>query len=87
RIYREHRDRSLAEVQNLFYSAHQQFLSQVNLLAQTCSEEELNASHCFAWTEVWPGSSLIAVIADNSYEHYCDHAQHIRHWLDVSKMA
>ncbi|MEO9029122.1 MAG: DUF2087 domain-containing protein, partial [Ktedonobacteraceae bacterium] len=41
RIYREHRDRSLAEVQNLFYSAHQQFLSQVNLLAQTCSEEEL----------------------------------------------
>ncbi len=78
RIYRENRDRSLAEVRELFHHAHQQFLHQVNLLAQTLSEEELNASHRFAWTESWPDSSLIAVIADNSYEHYHDHAQQIR---------
>jgi len=83
RIYRENRDRSLAEVQELFHYAHQQFLHQVNLLTQTLSEEDVNASHRFAWTEHWPGSSLLAVIADNSYEHYHDHAQQIRRWLDT----
>lgn len=82
RIYRENRDRPLAEVRVLFYQAHQEFLHQVNLLTQTLSEEDLNASHRFVWTEAWPGSSLIAVIADNSYEHYQDHAQQIRRWLD-----
>ena len=83
RIYRENRDRSLAEVQELFHYAHQQFLHQVNLLTQTLSEEDVNASHRFAWREHWPGSSLLAVIADNSYEHYHDHAQQIRRRLDT----
>jgi hypothetical protein len=86
-IYRENRDRSLAEVQKLFQDAHQQLLHQVNLFTQALSEEDLNASGRFAWTESWPGFSLIAVIADNSYEHYYDHAQHIRSWLDASAMA
>lgn len=83
RIYRENRDRSLAEVRELFHHAHQQFLYQVDLLTQTLSEEDVNTSHRFAWTESWPGSSLIAVISDNSYEHYRDHAEQIRHWLDT----
>jgi len=83
RIYRENRDRSPAEVRELFHHAHQEFLHQVNLLTQTLSEEEINASHRFAWTEYWPGSSLLAVIADNSYEHYRDHAQQIRRRLDT----
>jgi len=87
RIYRENRDRSLAEVQELFQRAHQQILQQVNLLVSTLSEEDLNASQRFAWTESWPGASLIAAIADNSYEHYYDHAQHIRRLLDTSAMA
>ena len=78
RIYREHRDLSLAEVRTLFQSAHQQFLHQVDLLTRTFSEEDLNAADRFAWTESWPGHSLLAVIADNSYEHYADHAQQIR---------
>ena len=82
RIYRENRDRPLSEVQELFHQAHQQFLHQVDLLFQTLPEEDINASHRFAWTESWPGSSLIAVIADNSYEHYYDHTQQIRNWLD-----
>ena len=81
RIYRENRELSLIQVQKLFQHAHQQFLHQIDLLTQTLSEEDLNASHRFAWTESWPGSSIIAAIADNSYEHYCDHAQHIRCWL------
>jgi len=86
RIYREHQDHSLTQVQKLFYDAHQQFLQQVDLLTQKLSEEDLNGSDRFAWTKLWPGSSIIAVIADNSYEHYHDHAQHIRHWLDASKI-
>ncbi len=87
RIYRENRDSSLAQVQNLFHNAHKQFIQQVDLLTQELSEEDLNASHCFAWTEAWSGASIIAVIADNSYEHYSDHAQHIRRWLESSRMA
>ncbi|GCE21553.1 ClbS/DfsB family four-helix bundle protein [Dictyobacter kobayashii] len=86
RIYRENRDRSLAEVQELFHHTHQQLLQQVNLLTQTLSEEDLNASQRFDWTKFWPGASLIAVIADNSYEHYQDHAQHIRCLLDASQI-
>jgi hypothetical protein len=81
-IYREHQDHSLAEAQELFRYAHQQFLYQVNLLTQAVSEEDLNAPHRFAWTEPWPGNSLIAVIANNSYEHYQDHAQQIQRRLD-----
>jgi hypothetical protein len=83
RIYRENLDRSPEEVRELFHHAHQEFLHQVNLLIQTLSEEEINASHRFAWTEDWPGASLLAVIADNSYEHYQDHAQQIRRLLDT----
>jgi hypothetical protein len=83
RIYRENRDRPTAEVRELFHHAHQEFFRQVNLLTQILSEEDFNASHRFAWTEDWPGASLLAVIADNSYEHYQDHAQQIRHLLDM----
>lgn len=82
RIYRENRDRSPAEVQALAQRAHQRFLHQVELLTQTISEEDLNASQRFAWTKDWPSESILAVIADNSYEHYRDHAQHVRSLLD-----
>ena len=85
RIYRENRDRSLAEVQELFRHAHQQFLSQIDQLFQTLSEEDITTPHRFAWTDAWSGSSILAVIADNSYEHYHDHAQQIRHWLNASQ--
>ena len=85
RIYRENRDRSLAEVQELFHNAHQQFLSQINQLFHTLSEQDITTPHRFAWTDAWPGSSILAVIADNSYEHYHDHAQQIRRWLDASQ--
>jgi hypothetical protein len=81
RIYRAHRDRSLAEVRDLFASAHQQFLRQVEQLTRAFSEEDWNASDRFPWTASWPGHSLLAVIADNSYEHYADHEQHIRSLL------
>lgn len=82
RIYEKYRDRSLPEVRRIFDSAHQHFLHQVNLLAEAYSEDDLNAPHRFAWTESWPGFSLIAAIADNSYEHYQDHGAQIQSWLD-----
>jgi len=85
RIYQQHRDNSLAEIEQFFHDAHQQLLKQVDILFQTLSEEEINASHRFAWTEAWPGASIIAVIADNSYEHYQDHAQQVRKLLAGSK--
>ncbi|MGH2493747.1 MAG: ClbS/DfsB family four-helix bundle protein [Ktedonobacteraceae bacterium] len=87
RIYRENRDRSLPEVRELMRSTHEQFLHQIDLLTQKFSEEDLNAAHRFAWTESWPGYSLISAIADNSYEHYQDHAQHICQLLDASTPA
>src|SRR5260370_19503772 len=43
RIYREYRDRSLAEVQELVHHAHPPFLHPANLVAQTFSVEDLNA--------------------------------------------
>jgi hypothetical protein len=87
RIYHNYRARSLAEVQQVFNSAHQEFLRQVNRLTEAYSEEDLNAAHRFAWTESWPGYSLIAAIADNSYEHYQNHGEQIQRWLDASHMA
>ncbi|GLV55719.1 hypothetical protein KDH_25630 [Dictyobacter sp. S3.2.2.5] len=83
RIYRENRDRSLAEVQEFFRQAHQRFVEQVEILVQTLSEEDLNTPHRFAWTRDWPGDTLVAVIADNSYEHYQDHEQQIRGLLQA----
>lgn len=85
RIYLENRNRSLLEVRELMRSTHEQFLHQIDLLTQKFSEEDLNAAHRFTWTESWPGYSLISAIADNSYEHYQDHTQHIRHLLDVAR--
>ena len=60
---------------------------QVNRLTEVYSEEDLNAAHHFAWTESWPGFSLVAAIADNSYEHYQNHGEQIQHWLDASHTA
>jgi hypothetical protein len=82
RIYRDNRDRPLKEIQELFKYTHKQFLHQVDILFQTLTEEDINVSDRFAWTESWPGSSLIAAIADNSYEHYYDHTQQIRNWIN-----
>ena len=87
RIYHENRDCSLDEVQHFFQQVHEQFLQKVERLFSTLTQEDITTSHRFAWTEFWPGSSLLAVIADNSYEHYQDHAQQIRRWLDSSRMA
>ncbi len=87
RIYGKYRDRSLAEVRQLFDFAHRQFLRQVILLTEAYSEDDLNTAHRYDWTESWPGFSVVAAIADNSYEHYQDHGEQIQRWLDASHTA
>jgi hypothetical protein len=84
RIYLENRDRSLQEVEEMFHSAHEQFVQQVDMLAQALTEGDLNAPGRFAWTEIWPGHSVIAAIANNSYEHYQDHGEQVRRWIEGS---
>jgi len=36
--------------------------------------------HRFAWTE--GGTSLVTYVAANSYEHYHEHAEQIREWIE-----
>jgi hypothetical protein len=81
RIYQQYRQHSLEEIKKRVGQAHQQLLTQITALVQTVGEEALNARERYSWTWAWPGYSLIAVIADNSYEHYADHAQQIRQLL------
>jgi hypothetical protein len=79
RIFRENQHRSLHEVQEDFPRAHQTFLQQVQALTDTLSEKDLNKPHPFSWLE---GHSFVELIAANSYNHYRDHEQQIRTWLD-----
>src|SRR6266566_2642530 len=89
RIFLENRNRPLHEVQKDFRQMHERFLQQVTTLIHTFSEEEITTPHRFAWTEPWQGwvepqgHSLLAIIADNSYHHYRDHAQQIRRSPDA----
>jgi hypothetical protein len=92
RIFLENRNRPLHEVQEDFRQIHERFLQKVTLLVLGHAEEEINTPHRFAWTEPWQGwvepqgHSLIAIIADNSFHHYRDHAQQIRRGLDAPAM-
>ncbi len=89
RIFLENRNRPLHEVQKDFRQMHERFLQQVTTLIHTFSEEEITTPHRFAWTEPWQGwvepqgHSLLAIIADNSYHHYRNHAQQIRRSPDA----
>ena len=83
RIFRENQHRSLQEVQKNFARTYQTFLKQVQDLTQTISVEDLNRPQTWLKRLPWlHGQSLVGLIADNSYDHYRDHAQQIRTWLD-----
>ncbi|HEX6556644.1 MAG TPA: ClbS/DfsB family four-helix bundle protein [Ktedonobacteraceae bacterium] len=82
-IFLENRDRSLHEVQGDFRDAHQELLRQLGVLFQTLPEEDLNDPRRFPWLE---GHSLLAFIAGNTYDHYAEHAEQIRAWLQASKV-
>ena len=83
RIFRENQNRSLQEVQENFSRTYQTFLKQVQDLTQTISEEDLNRPQVWLRQLPWlHGQSLFGLIADNSYEHYQNHGQQIRTWLE-----
>ena len=77
RLYQENKDRPLAEVQATFHTSYQRVLT----IVQAMREETLNAP--FPWRKdggpVWP------FIAGNTYEHYEEHGNIIRRWLNSSQ--
>src|SRR6266702_4374605 len=75
RTFLEHQNRPLQDVLAESHQTYQQFLEQV----QALSEEELNDPNRYPWTE---GRSLVPFIAANSYDHYREHIEQIRAWLD-----
>lgn len=81
-LFQEHRNRSLPEVQEYSRIAYQHLLQQVQALTQAFSEADLYAEHRFAWAEPWPGHSLVAIIAGNSFTHYREHYEEIGAWLE-----
>ena len=86
RIFHENQNRSLQEVQENFSHTYQTFLRQVQDLIQMISVEELNSPQIWLHQLTWlHGQSLVGLIADNSYDHYRDHGQQIRTWLDKTK--
>jgi hypothetical protein len=75
RIFQENQHRSLHGVQEDSPRAYQALLKQV----QAFPEEDLNKPHSLSWLA---GHSFVDLIAANSYNHYQDHIQQIRTWLD-----
>jgi hypothetical protein len=72
RVYQENKAVPLAEVLAQFHASYQQMLA----IVQSISSQELNvsmpvSSKALAWQ----------IIADNTYEHYQEHATIIRDWL------
>jgi muconolactone delta-isomerase len=77
RIFEENRDRPLHDVLAEAQQVHQQLLGEVEALA----EDDLVDPHRFpGMPEDWQPWK---VIADNSNEHYRDHSQDVRMWLDT----
>ncbi len=72
--FQENKDRSLEDVQTESRKSYEQFLA----LVERLSDEDLNDPQRFPWTE---GESILAFIADNSYNHYREHSEQIRAWL------
>jgi len=76
KTFQENKDRSLQEVLADSHQAYEQLLAQV----QALSEADLTEPHRFAWTE--SGTSLVPFVAANSYEHYHEHSEQIREWIE-----
>ena len=51
-------------------------------LVNSMPEEDFGENHRFSW---WQGEPISAVIAANSFEHYREHAEQIRAWLQTKQ--
>lgn len=75
-IYRENAARPLRDVLDEADAVHGQLMAAL----QTLSSEDLDDSHRYAGLEDdW---SPWKIIAENTYEHYEDHAQTLKAWLE-----
>ena len=73
-IFKENRDKPLADVLADYRHAHERILRVVERL----SEEDLNDPHRFDW---WNGEPIWTSIAGNTYEHVREHRELIEEWL------
>lgn len=76
KTFQENLDRSLQDVLADSHQAYELLLAEVHRL----SEADLTEPRRFAWTE--GGTSLVPYVAANSYEHYHEHAEQIREWIE-----
>jgi uncharacterized protein (TIGR03083 family) len=79
-IYAANRDRSRAEVQAEAQRSYAAFL----VLVESLSEPDIVEPGRFTWAK---GGNIVGPIAANSYEHYQEHGDEIRAWLDRSGSA
>lgn len=77
RVYRENRDRPLAEILEWSEDTHRRLVSAIEALPV----EHLAEPGRYTWLE---GQPLWEVVPGNSYDHYPEHIASIREWLDRS---
>jgi hypothetical protein len=75
-IYQQNKDRPLAEVLADFRTSYQRVLTAV----QSMSEESLNAP--IPWSK--SGNLVWQLVVGDTYEHYEEHGDTIRRWLESS---
>ncbi|HLZ81311.1 MAG TPA: DinB family protein [Ktedonobacteraceae bacterium] len=75
KTFLENRNRSLDDVQSDYRQSYQQILAQI----QTLEEDDITNPQRFSWTN---GRTLVPYIAANTYEHYQEHIEQIRKWLE-----
>jgi hypothetical protein len=78
-IYEANRGRSLREILDESGQVHEQCMKQLLVI----SEEELNVSGRYSWLN---GSTLAESILGNTYEHYQEHSQMLRMWLESEEV-
>ena len=78
RIYRQNKDRPLADVRTDFNRSFEDIVREVESL----SEEDIFAQGRFL---IWDGEPIGRLIANNTYLHYQEHNNAIKAWLESRK--
>jgi len=75
-IYETHKDLPLVKVQAEFYSAHRDFVAQIEALDESILPQKLGFD--------WSGHLTYQVmISSNTHWHYLEHANAIENWLEI----
>jgi hypothetical protein len=78
-IYDANREQSLRDVLDKSRRVHEQFMKELAAIA----EEELNVPGRYSWLN---GNTFAESIPGNTCEHYQEHSQMIRKWLELEKV-